>query len=113
MTFILTLLLVWFLYWIIRFIWRVHRGYSAMRKQFQQFMGNTSGDHSQQHSAEQNRPRRREKIIPADYGEYIEFQEFALTGNEHFMLTASINYRLYRHERQIDDAVWEEIKIRK
>lgn len=112
MDLILAIIAFWLIYTLVRFLWRVRRTYTTFRDQFGQAMGTTgfgsSQSDSQASSRKQSAPPRRRKIIPAGYGEYIDFEETIVTGKEVFMRTASIDYKLYRKESQISDAQWEE-----
>lgn len=114
MDLLLAILAFWLIYTLVRFLWRVRRTYNSFRNQFGQAMGATgfasssSGSKASVHKHPE--PRRHRKIIPHEYGEYIDFEETVITGKEVFMHTASIDYRMYRGESQISDVKWVEIR---
>lgn len=113
---IFTGFILWLLFTVVRVGWRIYRTYRSMNKAFRQ---SPFGTHTQEQSEKngsswftwgkrQSASRRRnKKIIPEDYGEYVDFTETKEPLDVHSKEERpSGDYR----ENQVEDAEWEDIK---
>lgn len=120
--FIFTFLGVLFLVWLLEAVWKIVRTYRQMNKTFKETTGQSfnsfrknarSGfrSYSSDGSSTGGRQsKRRSRIIPAEYGEYVDFVETKAES-----VGSSDSYDTPRQsqtygESQISDAEWEEIK---
>lgn len=114
---IFTGFIFWLLFVVVRVGWRVYRTYRSMHKAFRQSpFGTQSHEQTEKSDSSwftwgkrQSASRRRnKKIIPEDYGEYVDFTETKestdTSSTQEFK--QSDNYR----ESQVEDAEWEDIK---
>lgn len=112
MTFLFLLFVVFLLIWILRPIWRVYRSFNQMKNAFNQSAG-SSRKYNQSDTTNNNRKSHKtasdEKIIPAEYGEYVEFTETTSYSEERNFEDQTRQRKVYKEE-QISDAEWEEVK---
>lgn len=113
---IFTGFILWLLFVVARIGWRIYRTYRSMNKAFRQSpFGAQTQEQSDRNGSSwftwgkrQSASRRRnKKIIPEDYGEYVDFTETKESSDTHSQSEKpSDNYR----ENQVEDAEWEDIK---
>ncbi|MCM1517551.1 MAG: DUF4834 family protein [Pseudoflavonifractor sp.] len=106
MSFILIILIVLgFIFWpLIRTIWTINR---ATRQARRMFTGGSTGSGGSPRQRQYTRPVRK-KIFSRDDGEYVDYEEIAVTSDT----TVTDNGRSVRYEteQQIVDVEWEEIR---
>lgn len=103
MNLLFIILLLLLIFGIIRPLWRVYRTFSHVRDAF-------SGCHAHnrsKHEAKQQSKPKDEKIIPDEYGEYVEFTETTSYSDDTIKQETTI--KEYKEE-QISDAEWEDVK---
>lgn len=75
------------------------------------FQGHEREGHASGHARSRRQNRRRSrKIIPHDYGEYIDFEVFAIVGTESWLDTSASPVYVKYSEMQITEAKYTEIK---
>lgn len=103
MTFLFLLLLLLAIYFVLRPFLRVYKSFRNVQDAFygKHAHKNTNTESSHQHK------QKDEKIIPKEYGEYVEFTETKSYSED--TIKSETHSKTY-NEEQISDAEWEDVK---
>ena len=122
--FLLTSFIIWLLFLLLKAGWRIYRTYKNINNAFRQ--GPFGPQQQRQESQDESRgssgsswftwgkrqssqkSKGSKKIIPEDYGEYVDFTESKSSEPTEVQRPESTDR--YKKESQIEDAEWEEIK---
>lgn len=111
---------IWLLVTLIRVGWRIYSTFNKVNNAFRSASG-TQERRSENNERESwfarnwkraTKPVRRKKIIPEDYGEYVDFTETPLTPEDKARQASedTSTDRFSHSESQIEDAEWEDVR---